>query len=361
MNIRTFTQLVRQQAASIQSAAPTLVDLSVGSVLRAFVEAVAGVAMWLQELAISVLAASRASTASGADLDAWVADFGLARLPATAAVGHVMFSRRSPGLAASIPGNTVLETPAGLRFLTGTPAELGADDLSVDVYCVAADAGPASNVEAGAVSVLVGSIPGVDNVINAAAFVGGSDGESDDALRARFRAWVAGLRQGTVAAIEYAVMSVRSGLSCAVFDGLTINGAPDPGKVVVVVDDGSGEPGAGIILAARAAAGSVRSAGVAVSVVGPMLTRVTVSVGIEVAPGAEPPIAACVAAVRDYANSLKLGEPMRITRVSSAIYAASPDVLNVGGVQISGLGSDLRLSGGHLIRLMPDGVTVNVA
>ncbi|MEF9481383.1 hypothetical protein [Ralstonia sp. 1B3] len=95
MSIQTqdWVTLVRNQVAAIQGYAKVLVDLTVGSVLRAVVEANAAVTVWLQGLILQVLAITRAATSSGSDLDTWMADFGLTRLAAVPATGSVTFSR----------------------------------------------------------------------------------------------------------------------------------------------------------------------------------------------------------------------------------------------------------------------------
>ena len=87
MNLRLkgFAQLIQDMSATLQSSATALVDVSVGSVLRAIFEANASVVLWLQWLVLQVLQTTRASTSTGSDLDSWMADFGLSRLPAAAA------------------------------------------------------------------------------------------------------------------------------------------------------------------------------------------------------------------------------------------------------------------------------------
>src|ERR1700712_3038292 len=94
--LRDFNSLVSAAAAAVQGSARVLLDLSVGSVLRAVLEANAGIALWMQWLVLLVLQATRASTSSGPDLDSWMADFSLARLPAVPAVGQVTLARFTP-------------------------------------------------------------------------------------------------------------------------------------------------------------------------------------------------------------------------------------------------------------------------
>ena len=102
LQLQDFPTLVRNQAAAVSASCATVLDVSVGSVLRAIIEANASVALWMQWLILEVLALTRASTSNGADLDSWVADFGLTRLPAVVASGSARFSRATPGLASIV-------------------------------------------------------------------------------------------------------------------------------------------------------------------------------------------------------------------------------------------------------------------
>jgi hypothetical protein len=55
LQLRTFSSLVTSAAAAVQGAASQLVDLTVGSTLRAVLEANASIALWLQWLILEVL------------------------------------------------------------------------------------------------------------------------------------------------------------------------------------------------------------------------------------------------------------------------------------------------------------------
>ncbi len=110
LQLQDFTTLVRNMAASVQGSARALIDLTTGSTLRAILEANASVALWLQWLILQVLSTTRAATSVGVDLDSWVGDFALARLPATNAAVLATFSRITPGTAASIPVGAQVKT-----------------------------------------------------------------------------------------------------------------------------------------------------------------------------------------------------------------------------------------------------------
>ena len=171
--LQDFTALVRTQAAAVQGAARELIDLSVGSVLRAVLEANASVGLWVQWLIVEVLATTRAATSAGLDLDSWVADFGLARLPGIPAIGLATFSRATTGLSSVVPVGALVKTGTGTDALTfavtadaGNPAWTGAgyslpaNQLAVVAPVTALAAGRAGNVRAAEMRLLASAIPG---------------------------------------------------------------------------------------------------------------------------------------------------------------------------------------------------------
>ena len=110
LSLQNFSTLVEGMAAAVQGAANSLLDLAVGSVLRAILEANASIALWMQWLMVQVLATTRLATSTGVDVDSFGADFGFARLPAVAATGTVTLSRFTPSISTSIPWLRVWRT-----------------------------------------------------------------------------------------------------------------------------------------------------------------------------------------------------------------------------------------------------------
>jgi len=100
---QSFQQIVTNAIAGIQGRSAKLINFSQGSSLRAIVEGFAGVFLWFQAMALQLLSAMRLSTAVGADVDSFTADFmptigvsnGVAspRLGSQAATGQVTFAR----------------------------------------------------------------------------------------------------------------------------------------------------------------------------------------------------------------------------------------------------------------------------
>ena len=65
LSLQNFTTLVQNMAAAVQSTATQLLDLTVGSTLRAILEANASLALWLQWLILQVRNRSKTRAALG--------------------------------------------------------------------------------------------------------------------------------------------------------------------------------------------------------------------------------------------------------------------------------------------------------
>src|SRR5882724_841937 len=110
LSTMAFTDIVRATVAAIQAKSTKLLNLSVGSVLRAIVEAQAGVILWLQGLVAYVLTRTRFATSKGTDADSWAADYGFVRLAARPATGQVTFTRFTTTAQSVIPFGAPLQS-----------------------------------------------------------------------------------------------------------------------------------------------------------------------------------------------------------------------------------------------------------
>ena len=87
LTLLNFQGIVQQSAAAMQSAASSLLNLTPGSVLLAILEANASVVLWIEYLIFQVLQVTRLATSSGTDVDTFVNDFTMERLPAVPSSG----------------------------------------------------------------------------------------------------------------------------------------------------------------------------------------------------------------------------------------------------------------------------------
>ncbi len=356
LTLQNFSTLVEGMAAAVQGAAASLLDLTVGSVLRAILEASASVALWLQWLIVQVLATTRLATSTGADCDSFGADFGFTRLPAVAASGQVTFSRFTPSVAALVPvGTQVSAVGNGQGFVVVADAgnaaysaanngyQLAAGIASVTATVAALVPGSAGNVQPGAISVVNSAIAGVDVVSNALALTGGMDAESDAAFRARFGNYLASLSRATAQAIGSAIAAIQQGLSFVITENINQAGATQMGHFVVTVDDGTGNPPASLLATVQQAVNAVRPVGSSFAVQGPVVVPANVALTLMTANSAvhAAAIARVAAAIENYIAALPVGATLSYTRLAQLAYDASGAVTNISTLLLNGGAADL--------------------
>jgi uncharacterized phage protein gp47/JayE len=372
LNLQNFNTLTQNAAASVQASAAQPVDLSVGSVLRALLEANSSAGLWMQWLIVQVLQTTRAATSSGSDLDTWLADFGMTRLTAVPSTGLVTLARYTPAAAALVPVGAVVRTLDGSQSFTVTADTTNAaysaaasgyvvpaGQASVVVPVAAEVAGSLGNVQAGAVALMVTPIPGIDTVTNASGFTSGLDAETDAAARARFQGFLDSRTRATSQAILYAVAGVQQGLTMVLQENTTPTGLTQLGNFVITIDDGSGAPSASLLNAVSSAVDRVRPIGSTFSVQGPQIVEAGVALSVTVTPAAQQiaAIAAVTTAVTGYVNSLAVGAVLSVTRIAQVVYTASSYIANVSGVTINGASQDLTPPAAGVIKL--SGIAVN--
>lgn len=124
--------------------------------------------------------------AEAAYLDRWAAIYALPRLAAAGSAGNAVFTGTS-GIA--VPNGTALRAADGVTsFATSGTVTLSGGTATIPV--VATTPGSAGNLASGAPLTLVSAIAGVNGVatVDSSGLSGGTDIESDDALRARLLA-----------------------------------------------------------------------------------------------------------------------------------------------------------------------------
>ena len=319
--------------------------------LRAILEANASVALWMQWLIVDVLSTTRAATSKGADLDTWVADFNLARLPAQPAVGEARFSRITAGLPAVVPLGAVVRTGATADAQafqvvadtrrpewTGSGFTIAETATDVVVPIQALTPGRAGNVQAEVIRLLSTAIAGVDAVVNDFPLSGGLNAETDDALRVRFGGYIDSRTRATEQAVAFAIQSVQQGLQFAVAERVDSSGATRAGHFTVVLDDGSGAPSDALINAVSAAIDAIRPIGGTFSVRRPALVRADVVLQMQGPADAGP---AVQAALGTYINGLPIGGWLMASRVVQVAHDADQRIASVSAVTINGLANNL--------------------
>jgi uncharacterized phage protein gp47/JayE len=341
ISLQNFASLVDSMAAAVQGACSSLIDLTVGSVLRALLEASASVALWLQYLLLQVLSMTRLSSSVGSDADSWVADFGLSRLPAIAASGKVTMTSFNPSAqAATIADGVTVRTSDGSQTfaVVNGPYVRAVGVASVDVAVVAMSLGVSGNVPAGSV-IMLGT-------------AGGGSEESDAALRARFVDYINTRAQATEQAVGYAISAVQQGISYAVQENMTAAGTVLPGNVHVIVDDGTGTPPTGLLQEVAIAVDRVRPIGTTISVSGPSVVPVEVGLSLTLTADADTVgvRSAVASAITSYVDALGVAQALRYSRIAGLCYDTSTAITNVQNVVLNGATEDIVASSGAVIR-----------
>lgn len=351
LSLKGFSQLIRDMSATLQSSSTGLIDVSPGSVLRAVFESNASVALWLQWLILQVLQTTRASTSTGNDLDTWMGDFGVLRLPATSSTGTVTFSRYTPTNPVLVSVGSVVKTAEGsLSFSVTADPTLSIWQASSSSYLIPAGvmssnlpvicnvSGSIGNVLAGTISVLASSIPGIDQVTNTSPLSNGIDLETDQALRNRFQNYLASRSRATLGAIQNAVAGIQQGLSVLVLENTKGGGIAELGTFLVLVDDGSGYPSAELLTNVYTAVDLVRPIGTTFSVMAPTVLLVNASLAISFNSSniLSSEIDNIKSTIAQYLNSLPIGSNASITRIVQQVYIAGNDIINIESVQLNG-------------------------
>ena len=362
---QNFATIVGNAVTAIQGASKQLVDMTIGSVLRAFVEAVAAIALWLQGIALQIASLTRFATSNGADADSWAADFGFARLAAQQATGQVTFARFTSTTQVLVPLASVVQTADGSQKYTviadtnqtAYSATLGGYVMAAGVTsCVATvksvNAAAAANAAIAAINTLGQTIAGVDTVTNAAAFTTGADAETDAAFRSRFVGYINSLSKATMAAIGNAILAIQQGINYTLTEGYAYGGAAQLGYFYVVVDDGTGAPSGTFLSTVSNAVDAVRPVGSTFGVFAPVLVTANVAMATTTASGYNHAaiVALVQAAVQSYINGLVIGQTLPYTKLSQLAYGASPAVTNVTGITLNGGTADLTATNQQVIK-----------
>ncbi|AJG19082.1 baseplate J/gp47 family protein [Cupriavidus basilensis] len=355
LNTQSFAQIVSNFATAVQGRASKLVDFTIGSVLRAIAEAMGGVSLWLQGLALQVGALTRAATSNGTDLDSWFAQFGFARLPAVAATGQESFARYTPTNQALVPVGATVQTQDGSVLYTvvadatnaaysaaqgGYVLPPGQASVNVTVQCTVA--GAIGNVSAGAVNTLGTAISGVDYVTNAAAFQNGVPAEKDAPARARFVLYIASLESATLLAVKNAIASVGLNITGIITENQQYNGSTQNGYFTVIADDGTGYPSSTTLTNVANAVEAVRPLCSTYGVHGPTILTAAVSMAITTGTGyTHSAVAAQVAAdLQAYINGLGDGVQLPWAYLSTVAFDVE-GVTNVANVLLNGGTADI--------------------
>jgi uncharacterized phage protein gp47/JayE len=190
-----------------------------------------------------VIAAAFPATAWGSYLDLHAGTYGLERLAATYATGEVTFTGLTAEVGTQVDAGVTVavapvddEDPASF-VVTADTLWVSSGILSTATAPIrAADAGTGGNVAAGAITILESTVTGATSVTNADSIDGGTEIETDDALRDRILARFQETSAANVATYRsWALKYAGVGRVRVIAEGL------GPGSVVVIVQSLAGD------------------------------------------------------------------------------------------------------------------------
>ena len=229
-----------------------------------------------------VLDQSFPQTAQGTYLDYHAETRGITRGAAEKAAGVIRFAAADKVTAACpIEKGTVCMTAEGVRFETTEDAAIAVGSQWADVPAQAVEAGAGGNVIAGTVTLLSAMPVGVVQCTNPAAFSGGCDAESDEALRGRVLASYQRLPNGANAAYYEQEAMRYPGVAAA----KAVGRARGIGTVNVVIATHAGVPDAALLAAVETDLQKKREIAVDVKVLTPTVETVAVTAALKAAPG----------------------------------------------------------------------------
>ena len=188
----TQESIVAQIRQALQVSEPAL-DTSIGSPVRSILDAVGEVIAETTADQYLLNYHYDIDTKSGSDLDAFVQLFGIYRFPAKRATGTITFSRDTfPSATLYFGSGMQISTNAvpPVLFSTIVPASMSTSQNSVTIPIQCAVGGTVGNVAANTITRAVSPNMGITSIMNASGLSGGADVETDDQLRARFKATV---------------------------------------------------------------------------------------------------------------------------------------------------------------------------
>ena len=366
LSLQSFATLVSNMTATAQGAATQALDFTVGSVVRALTEACASIALWLQYQILLVLQTTRLATSTGSDVDSFVADFGLTRLPGVAASVQVTLISLAPNnQAATVPvGATVRLADASQTFAvyedtsnqfwnaTAAAYIRPAGTASITLPAQALVAGSAGNVQPGTLVLLGTAISGIDTVTNANSATGGVNAETDAALKTRFQAYINSRSGATELAVTAAIEGVQQELDFEILENTASDGTTRFGFFTVLLDDGSGHPSAALIASVYAAINAIRPIGIGFAVVAPTVVIASVSASITVGATYSNGAAqnAAATAIANYITSLGIGATLSYAQLSAAIVLAGTGITGVSLLTVNGGTSNLTPTNLQVVR-----------
>ena len=366
--IKNFAS-VAASIINILKATQTLVtDFNVGAVIRTMVEAVAAeIDELYQQMFIGLKEAIPVSVYNS---------FDFAALEALPASGLVRVTITSSASDTTIPASTSFSLDNGTaNYLSNSDVTIPAGSTFADVLVTADTPGAFANITAGQVFLIAPAVSGLLSATNLAGFSSGTDAETPEDRKSRFRAFIASLPRGTVSALEYGLkLAFLTGSQGEVTERVISSSIVEPwltdstqpiSLVNCYIHNGAGTTSVALIARAREVIYGYydvnnvpvpgwKAAGVRVDVFGASEIAVNVAGVLVASDGFDPAVLRATAseAVYSYLLSLAIGQPA----IKSEIIAIIMGIDGVFNITLSAPTADT--SSNKTAKLMPGTIAI---
>lgn len=307
------------------------IDFSDLDPLKHFSAPVMEVAAELWELAEQVFYSASPKYAEGNPLSATGKYIGISRKQATKAKGTERFNGTA---GVNIPIGYIIGTENDISFITtesGLIAASGYIDLSIE----AVNVGSSGNTPVNTITKIINPLIGLNSITNIMETIGGQDMEADTNFRTRYAKSTATGAGSTTDAIAANVLKMNNVIDCIAtenYEDTTVNNIP-PHAIETLVKGGNDvdiaqaifekKPG-GIKVYGTTTVNVTDSQGVTHPISFSRPTNTNVWIKVDVTTTSDFPSdgnTQIQTAVITYINSLKLGEDVKIYKISAAITA----------------------------------------
>lgn len=266
-------------------------------------------------------------TATGEQLDLFAAQRGLSRISGSRATGRISFRLDTPvEYDLLIPAGTICTTSdGGLNYVVAEDLTLYQGDSFVFGTAYAQHSGKAYNIDAGRLTTIVTYFSAGLRIDNSSGFRGGTDDEDDESLRKRIIASYGNISNGVNEAYYKKLALSVPGVYSA---SASRDNVSTPIIRIYVAGQGGTVP-ADVLSQVQALVSENRCAGISAVAADANISQVNVTLKISPAQGVSYDTAKdnAEAAVRSFFGQLKLGDPLILAELGSAIINA-PGVAN---------------------------------
>ncbi|MEG1315912.1 MAG: baseplate J/gp47 family protein [Oscillospiraceae bacterium] len=258
-------------------------------------------------------------TAVGEELDKHAQTRGLERGAATRAVGLMRFETDAVRTEAlTIAKGAVCLNSIGTEFLTTAAGAIAAGQTFCLVPAAARNTGEAGNAPAEGIKLMAMAPLGIVKCFNPEGFAGGTNGESDEALRARIMSSYASLPNGSNAAYYRSEALNTDGVAAACVSSR----ARGLGTVDVIIASDAGMPSDAMVANVKAKLAEQREICVDLAVLKPTAVSVPVTVAIDIEAGRDftAVSAAVKAAIEKHFDGRQLGKSVLLAKLGSVVF-----------------------------------------